>query len=270
LCPHHCALAEGQTGRCRARRCIEGRISDINYGHITALALDPIEKKPLARFRPGGYVLSVGSFGCNMACPFCQNAAISMADEAIAGEELAPEQLVAMAVRLSKQPPGNIGLAFTYNEPLVGYGFVLDTARLSRAAGLQNVVVTNGQICREPWEKLLPYLDAVNIDLKAFRPELYAGLGGSLAAAKQAIAMAALYCEVEVTTLIVPGWNDSRQDMAAEAAWLAGISPTLPLHITRFFPRYHWREVAPTPLATLDVLCRTAEDYLQYVYRGNC
>ena len=270
ICPYHCALNERQTGRCRARRCMHGKIEAINYGQVTSLALDPIEKKPLMRFHPGSFILSVGSFGCNMNCPFCQNASISMADEEISSDKMEPEELLAAARAMALRPEGNLGIAFTYNEPVIGYEFVYDTAKLFREAGMKTVMVTNGQICRGPLEKLLPYIDAMNIDLKAFRPEFYDWAGGSLATARQTIALAAKQCHVEVTTLIIPGMNDSAHDMEAEAAWLAGLSPDMPLHISRFFPHYHLMDVPPTPVETIDALCEIARKHLNYVYKGNC
>ena len=160
VCMHHCPLAEGQYGRCRARKNREGKIISINYGKITGLMLDPIEKKPLRRFCPGSRILSVGSFGCNLACPFCQNYEISMTGEPEAEyREISPEELAGLAREYRKY--GNIGLAFTYNEPLVGYEFVRDTAKLVRAFGMKNVLVTNGsaeleilwsQTVRQSWK----------------------------------------------------------------------------------------------------------------------
>ena len=145
LCFHHCDLSEGQTGFCRARSCRDGAIVPLNYGKLTSLALDPIEKKPLRRFRPGSMILSVGSFGCNLRCPFCQNHEISMCgDGELETIELSPEALTDRALKL--RPYGNIGVAYTYNEPLVGYEYVRDCAALVRERGMVNVLVTNGTI----------------------------------------------------------------------------------------------------------------------------
>ena len=247
VCPHHCLLAEGQTGRCRARKNREGKIVSINYGKLTSLMLDPIEKKPLRRFFPGSRILSVGSFGCNLACPFCQNYEISMADSGQAHwQEVTPEALAGLAQEY--QSYGNIGVAFTYNEPLVGYEFVRDTARLVRERGMKNVLVTNG--CAEPLvlEELLPYVDAMNIDLKGFTGEWYEKLGGDLETVKRFIARAAQDCHVELTTLIVPGENDSEEEMDREARWIASLDWEIPLHVTRFFPQYRMADKAPTPV----------------------
>ena len=269
VCPHHCLLAEGQTGRCRARKNREGKIVSINYGKLTSLMLDPIEKKPLRRFFPGSRILSVGSFGCNLACPFCQNYEISMADSGQAHwQEAAPEALAGLAQEY--QDRGNIGVAFTYNEPLVGYEFVRDTARLVRERGMKNVLVTNG--CAEPLvlEELLPYVDAMNIDLKGFTGEWYERLGGDLETVKRFIARAAQDCHVELTTLIVPGENDSEEEMDREARWIASLNREIPLHVTRFFPQYRMADKAPTPVERVYRLRNTAAQWLRYVYVGNC
>ncbi len=270
LCPHHCALEEGQTGLCRARTNRDGKIVCSSYGRVTALAVDPVEKKPLRRFYPGSRILSVGSFGCNLRCPFCQNSEISMADSGTRTIELSPNQLTAKAAELSQSTLGNLGVAFTYNEPLVGYEYVRDCCALIRRAGMKTVLVTNGFICEEPLRKLLPLVDAMNIDLKGFTQRYYEWLGGDLETVKRTIEIAAAQCHVEVTTLIVPGRNDSEEEMRAEASWLASVSPEIPLHITRSFPRYRVQEEAPTPLATIDRLCAEARKNLRYVYAGNC
>ena len=269
VCPHHCLLAEGQTGRCRARKNRNGKIVSINYGKLTSLMLDPIEKKPLRRFFPGSRILSVGSFGCNLACPFCQNYEISMADSGQAHwQEVTPEALAGLAQEY--QSYGNIGVAFTYNEPLVGYEFVRDTARLVRERGMKNVLVTNG--CAEPLvlEELLPYVDAMNIDLKGFTGEWYEKLGGDLETVKRFIARAAQDCHVELTTLIVPGENDSEEEMDREARWIASLDWEIPLHVTRFFPQYRMADKAPTPVERVYRLRNTAAQWLRYVYVGNC
>ena len=245
-----------------------GKIICANYGHVTSLALDPIEKKPLARFYPGSLILSAGSYGCNLRCPFCQNYEISMAGASAQSTYITPQALVEKALSLRQR--GNIGLAFTYNEPLVGYEYVRDCASLAHGKGLKTVLVTNGMIEAAPLEALLPLIDAMNIDLKGFTEELYKFVGGELETVKRSIALAAESCHVEVTTLIVPGCNDALDDMEREAAWLAAIDPALPLHISRFFPRYRLTDRPPTPLETLRSLRDAAARHLQYVYTGNC
>ena len=167
ICPRACEIEEGGLGFCRARTNRNGTVVCENYARVTALALDPIEKKPLRRFHPGSKILSVGSYGCNMNCAYCQNCEISMARaEYVEWREIQPNELIARAQTLTTA--GNIGVAFTYNEPLVGYEYVLDSAKLAKERGLFVVLVTNGMICSDPWQKLLPYMDAANIDLKVF------------------------------------------------------------------------------------------------------
>lgn len=269
LCFHHCDLSEGQTGFCRARACQDGAIIPLNYGKLTSLALDPIEKKPLRRFHPGSLILSVGSFGCNLRCPFCQNHEISMAG---AGEaammELSPEALADKALEL--QYRGNIGVAYTYNEPLIGYEFVRDCAALVRERGMVNVLVTNGTIEEAPWRALLPLIDAANIDLKGFTPEWYRKLGGDLETVKRSIVLAVEQCHVEVTTLLVPGENDSVGEIRALAQWLASVDRSIPLHLSRFFPRYRMSDRPPTPVEEVYRLAGEAKTYLSFVYTGNC
>ena len=269
LCFHHCELAEGQTGFCHARICRDGAVVPLNYGKLTSLALDPIEKKPLRRFRPGSLILSVGSFGCNLRCPFCQNHEISMAgDDAIQTIEVSPEQLVDKAAELF--PQGNIGVAYTYNEPLVGYEYVRDCAALVHDRGMVNVLVTNGIIAEKPWRELHPLLDAANIDLKGFTRSWYRRLGGDLDTVKRSITLAAERCHVEVTTLLVPGENDSVEEVRTLAEWLASVSPDIPLHLSRFFPRYQMQDRPPTPVERVYQLAEEARTWLTYVYTGNC
>jgi len=268
---HHCTLFPGQTGLCGARKNTGGNIVCENYGRITSLALDPIEKKPLKYFRPGSMILSVGSYGCNLRCPFCQNHEISMAQEADAGcVSVTPRQLADTALEWKEhRNAGNIGIAYTYNEPLVGWEFVRDTARLVKEYGMVNVLVSNGTASLEILEELLPYLDAMNIDLKGFREDYYRMLGGDLETVKAFIARAVQDCHVELTTLIVPGENDHPEDMEAQARWIAGLSPEIPLHITRFFPQYQMLDRSPTDANLLYRLAETAEQYLAHVSVGN-
>lgn len=270
ICPHECSLSEGQIGLCRARVNRDGKIACDNYGQTTAYALDPIEKKPLMRFHPGSKILSVGSYGCNMRCPFCQNSDISVSDvwENNECEYLSPENLVFRA-RLAAMN-GSIGIAYTYNEPLIGFEYVYDCAKIARVEGLNNVVVTNGMINQEPLLMLLPFIDAMNIDLKGFTEEFYNLLGGNIKAVKNTIKTAVSYCHVEITTLIIPGKNDSREEMDALSAWLSSISPEIPLHISRFFPRWKYQNYNPTPIETINNLADIARKHLKYVYKGNC
>lgn len=268
ICPHRCALEEGQTGICRARSNRDGVIVSENYGLVTAISLDPIEKKPLYRFYPGSYILSVGSFGCNFHCQFCQNHRISMTDKAKADYRyMPPDELVDKALELVDR--GNIGLAFTYNEPLVGYEYVYDCAFLAKEKGLKNVLVTNGYINERPLLQLLPLIDAMNIDLKSFKPEFYQRIGGNLKDVKRTIALCADHCHVEVTTLIIPEENDSQEEMRELANWLASVDPDIPLHISRFFPCYQMADRLPTRPDTVYALADVAKEALNYVYVGN-
>lgn len=269
VCPYHCRLMDGQYGRCGARKNENGKIICDNYGKVTALALDPIEKKPLRHFFPGSMILSVGSYGCNLSCPFCQNHEISMAGQTEIGwQDVTPAQLARLAS--GYQNAGNIGVAFTYNEPLVGYEFVRDTACLVKQNGMKTVVVTNGSVELEILEEILPYIDAMNIDLKGFTEDYYRKLGGNLNTVKAFIERAAKDCHVELTTLIVPGENDSKEEMEQEAAWIASLSPEIPLHVSRFFPRYQMTDRQATEVRQVYRMKQIAEKYLKYVYTGNC
>lgn len=269
VCFHGCRLAPGQWGMCGARKNVNGAVVCGNYGRITSLALDPIEKKPLKMFHPGARILSAGSFGCNLKCPFCQNHQISMAGEGEAENMvLSPQALVKRA--MSCQREGNIGLAFTYNEPLVGWEYVRDAARLSKAAGMKNVLVTNGTASADVLQELLPFMDAMNIDLKSFRRETYRKLGGDLETVQRFIIQAAAACHVELTTLIVPGQNDSAAEMEEEARWIASIDRKIPLHVTRFFPRYQMSDRKAVSVRQVYRLAETAGKYLDYVFTGNC
>jgi pyruvate formate lyase activating enzyme len=243
-----------------------------NYSRLTALALDPIEKKPLARFHPRSMILSVGSYGCNLNCPFCQNSNIARArgsQPSLRFNEHTPGALIEIALALKDR--GNIGIAYTYNEPLIGYEFVLDTARLAHEVGLLNVIVTNGYINEDPFAALLPHIDAANIDLKGFTQDFYNRVGASngLATVKRSIELAARALHVEVATLIIPGLNDSTAEIERLATWLASIDQNIPLHLTRFHPAYRMLDVSPTPRATIHRLVDVAARHLHTVLTGN-
>ena len=268
ICPWACALEEGKRGFCGVRGNINGKIVNTNYGFLSAACLAPIEKKPLRRFMPGTKILSIGANGCNMRCPHCQNYNISMAaQEEIDMMDTNPTEVVETA--LSYVPAGNIGLAFTYNEPVTMYDFMMDILPLSKEKGLKNVMVTNGYINEEPLRALLPYMDAMNIDLKYFNADGYKKIGGRLETVKRTIEVASEACHVEVSWLFVPGENDKKEEMEEAAKWLASINPEIPLHISRFFPMYKVLDKAPTPVAVLKGLAETAGKYLRYVYLGN-
>lgn len=269
ICPHHCKIEEGHLGLCKGRTNRNGQIVSENYGKLTALALDPIEKKPLYHFYPGSSILSVGSYGCNLNCPFCQNCDISMVGgDGVETARFGCEKLIEKA--LSLKSSGNIGIAYTYNEPLIGYEFVRDCSTLAKQKGLKNVVVTNGYICEEPLKEILPVIDAFNIDLKGFTEEYYHKLRGDLATVKRTIELASEKCHVEVTTLIVPGENDSDEEMEELSGWLASVNPEIPLHITRFFPRWQMQDREATPITEVYHLAQIARKKLKYVHEGNC
>ena len=266
ICPHHCQLTETTIGICGARTEQNGKSFPLNYGHCTALHMDPIEKKPLFHFHPETMILSYGSYGCNMRCTFCQNYGISMIHHQV-GTKMTPKELADQAIALV--PQGNIGVAFTYNEPTICPEFIVDTGRRIHEAGLINVVVSNGFMSPETLESLLEVVDAFNFDLKAFTDRFYKEMGGGLEPVKNSIERAARQKHVEVTTLITPGENDSPEEMEALCQWLASLSPDIPFHISRFFPAYKMADKPPTPLTTLKELEQIAKKYLNRVHLGN-
>ncbi len=273
VCYRHCKLNEGQAGICGARICKDGRVVTRDYGLVSAIALDPIEKKPLSRFCPGSKILSVGSCGCNLRCPFCQNDDISWGEDVgqVRKESrvLDPEELVRIAERYRED--GNIGIAFTYNEPLVTYEFVRDTSKLSHEAGMKNVIVSNGTAESSVLSEIAPYIDAMNIDLKCFDADTYKSvLGGNLEMTKNFISQAVKTAHVELTCLIVPGISDSPEMMREMSGWIASLDDEIPLHVSRFFPRFHMADSRPTPVATVYELADIAREKLKYVYTGNC
>lgn len=267
ICPIGCLLGPGQRGVCRARANMDGIIVAENYGRVTAIALDPIEKKPLKMYKPGSRILSVGSYGCNLRCSFCQNHNISMANETVGYTEMTPEMLAKEAARYKVM--GNIGLAYTYNEPLVGYEYVMDCANEIKKISMDNIVVTNGYINQAPFKKLLPLIDAFNIDLKAFNQSFYEKIGGDLETVKKTIALAAEQAHVEVTCLVIEGENDSEEEIRQMASWLASLRRDIPLHLSRFFPAYEMTEKKATGAGTLRRLAQVAGEYLDNIFMGN-
>ena len=281
VCFRHCDIKEGMTGFCGVRRCRNGKVIPDNYGKITSLALDPIEKKPLHRFHPGSMILSAGSYGCNLNCPFCQNHEISWSEQALRygekAEYISPEELADTAAYYRSRR--NIGIAFTYNEPLVCYEYVRDTARLIHEKGMKNVLVTNGTASLKVLEELAPYIDAMNIDLKGFTDRYYSEvLKGSRQMVMAFIAQAVQVCHVEITTLIIPGENDTEEEMRKISGWIAGLENVfgeksgreIPLHISRFFPRFRMTDRPATDVGRIYRLAQIAREKLDYVYTGNC
>ncbi len=265
LCPHNCILKPGQSGICTVRTNNDGVLQTINYGEITAVGLDPIEKKPLFHFYPGKNILSVGTFGCNFTCDFCQN--YSIAQYKSKSEYLSSEDLIQNCI----EAENNIGIAFTYNEPSIWYEYIYDTAKMLKEnhPEFKVVLVTNGFIEPEPLKQLLPYIDAMNIDLKAFSQDYYRKVcGGDLAPVLRTIELAANHCHVEVTTLLVTDLNDSKEEVAEIAKFLGKINKDIPLHLSRYFPTYKMNQ-PPTDIGLMEECKKEAQKYLNYVYLGN-
>lgn len=265
LCPHNCFIEEGEHGKCNVRINREGVLYTVNYGEITSASRDPIEKKPLYHFKPGSNILSVGSFGCNFTCGFCQNHSIS---QGRAGSEyMSPEKLV----EICKSLEDNMGVAFTYNEPSIWYEYVYNASKLLKESikDIKIVLVTNGYIKEEPLEMLLPLVDAMNIDLKAFNNKYYKDLcGGSVKPVMNTIKIASKQCHVEVTTLLVSGENDSTKEVSEIAGFIGSINKDIPLHLSRYFPNYKMEN----PATKVEVMLEDrdiAKKHLNYVYLGN-
>lgn len=265
LCPHRCRISPGGEGICQVRRNLEGVLYTENYGRISSAALDPIEKKPLYHFHPGSSIFSIGTLGCNFKCGFCQNWSISQGTPRT--REMTPEECVDVA--LSYKDKGCIGIAYTYSEPGMWFEFVLETAKIARERGIVNVLVTNGYINPEPLARLLPFVDAMNIDVKAFNRDFYRNVcKGDLPPVLRSVKEAAAYCHVELTTLLIPGYNDSMEEMAELVDWVASLDPAIPLHLSRYFPNFEFK-VQATPLETLYAARKVALEKLKYVYMGN-
>ncbi len=269
LCPHNCMIDNGNSGICGVRMNIDGRIELQTYGVLSALSLDPIEKKPFYHFFPGLKILSAGSYGCNLRCDFCQNFSISQSGYEAGNQKnmITADDLVTRAIRARD----NIGLAFTYNEPVIWFEFMKDAAILAKKKGLFTAMVSNGYVNREPLNEIIEFIDAYNIDLKAFNEAFYKKLTGSgLEPVKNTLKMIAEKGKhLEVTTLIIPGQNDDASEMQKEAAWIAGeLGKEVPLHLSRYYPVYK-RNDPSTPDETLLRLYEIASEKLDYVYIGN-
>ena len=264
LCPRGCVIGEGQTGVCRGRRNLGGTLYAINYGRTVSLAVDPIEKKPLYSFYPGTMILSIAPNGCNLACRFCQNWEISQRDAPT--QQLGPEHLTELARKYR-----SVGVAYTYTEPLVWYEYLLDACQAIREAGMVNVLVTNGYINPEPLDRLLPLVDALNIDIKSMEETFYreyckGSLEPVLHTAKAAKETG---CHVEITNLIIPTLNDAEKTIDRLIDWVAEeLGVDTPLHFSRYFPRYQLT-IPPTPVSTLGWAYQRARTRLRYVYVGN-
>jgi pyruvate formate lyase activating enzyme len=264
LCPHNCLISEGKSGFCRERKNVKGKLYTLNYGRVSSYGVDPIEKKPLYHFYPRSLIFSLGTLGCNFRCRFCQNWQIAQVEDGPA-VEITPER----AVELARSFKGNIGIAYTYSEPLIWYEYVLETARLAKEKGLKNVLVTNGFVNEKPLKDLLPYIDAMNIDVKGFTREFYKEyIKGDLSPVIETVERASKECHVEITTLLIPGLNDSEEDIRALSRWLGSLKRDIPLHLTRYFPNYKM-DLPPTPVETMKKAREIAAAELDYVYLGN-
>jgi len=265
LCPKGCLIKEGQVGFCRSRKNINNKLYSLIYSKVSSCGFDPIEKKPLYHFYPGTPVLSLGTVGCSFSCSFCQNWTISQGSiENVSVEELSPERAVQLA--LDNNSPG---IAYTYSEPLIWYEYVLDTAIIAKKDNLKNILVTNGFINREPLLKLLPFIDAMNIDLKSFRNSFYQKYcKGSLSPVLQTIEIAKSYSHIEITNLLIPGLNDREEEIKELVNWLASQGENIPLHFSRYFPCYKMN-IEATPISTLYKARDIAQKKLKYVYIGN-
>jgi len=264
LCPTGCTLREGRDGPCGTRGNRGGRMVPLRYGQIAAAGLDPMEKKPLYHFLPGAPILSVASAGCNLHCRFCQNWRLSQEPESRA-EQVTPSEVVELA-----RQRGSVGIAYTYSEPLVWFEFVRDTARAAREAGLVNVIVSNGYLEAEPLAEMLPLLDAANIDLKCMDERFYRDIcKGHLEPVLRSIAaIHAAGVHLEVTNLIIPGHNDSDDQLTRLRDHVADLSPEIPLHLSAYRPAWCF-DAPPTPPATLQRAAELCAQRLHHVYTGN-
>jgi pyruvate formate lyase activating enzyme len=263
LCPNDCRIAEGKAGICGVRENHGGRLELPRYGAISSIAADPIEKKPLYHFHPGSRILSVGFVGCSFHCGFCQNWHISQSID-VETRFVSPIDLLDTARREK-----SFAIAYTYSEPLVHFEYVLDTAKLARTAGLKNVLVTNGYLNPAPAAELLPFVDAANVDLKAWDADFYRHeTGGNLEEVKRFIREAAGKIHLEVTTLIIPTKNDDPAQIEGIAGFIAGLDPDIPLHLSAYHPQHEYT-LPPTPASTVRRLAEVARKHLKYVYTGN-
>ena len=267
LCPHLCKLSFGKTGICGVRKNTGDKIELMTYGVLSGYSLDPVEKKPLYHFFPGYNILSIGSFGCNMKCDFCQNFHISQK----VPESLIPELTTDRIIKDALSIENNIGLAFTYNEPVISFEYMKDLAESVKNDGLYTVMVSNGYANREPLNEILEFIDAFNIDLKAFNNNFYRNLAGAeIEPVKNSLKQIARSGKhLEVTTLIIPGLNDDEKEMKLQTEWMAAeLGKNIPFHLSRYFPTYK-RDNPPTPEESLKRLYEIASANLNFVYMGN-
>jgi len=263
LCPVGCVIAEGKMGVCMGRKNEGGTLYATNYGRLVSIAIDPIEKKPLYHFHPGTQILSTGPNGCNMRCQQCQNWTISQEESPT--EFVTPEDLVRIASN-----EDSVGIAYTYTEPLIWYEYVLDTAKIARENDLANVLVTNGYIHEEPLKKLLPHVDAMNIDLKSMEDDFYKKIcKAKLPPVLRAIELSHKNgIHIEITNLLMPTLNDSEEQIQKLVDFVADLSDRIPVHFSRYFPSYQM-DLPPTPMESLQKAFLLAKRKLKYVFIGN-
>lgn len=263
LCPHNCVIPPDSAGMCGVRRNEGGTLVLPFYGRASALAMDPIEKKPLYHFYPGRQILSIGFVGCSLRCPFCQNWRISQSTTAHT-EFVSPGELTRNA-----DTQGSVGVAYTYNEPTIHAEYILDAAERVHAAGMQNVLVTAGYLNEESAKNIFNAMDAANIDLKGFQEEFYRKeLKAGLSEVLRTIEIAYERSHLELTTLIIPGKNDSDEEVREIARHIASIDPGIPLHLSAYYPSYHYVQERTTP-EHLYSRMEIAKEHLQHVYPGN-
>lgn len=261
LCPHGCLLKEGSHGLCRVRKA-EGRTIHSSSHPVTVMALDPVEKKPFYHFLPGSSTLSIGFSGCNMRCPFCQNH--ELVESTMTRREWTPGSIVDTAISMQSS-----SVCFTYSEPTMHIEFLIETARGLRNAGIPALLVTNGCLNPGPGKALLRELTAVKVDLKSFDENYYRQeLGGDLKSVRNFIETAYGICHLEVVTLVIPGMNDSLEEIEASSSFLASLSADIPFHLTAYYPRHHYT-IQPTSTVTLRKLRARAWESLSFVYTGN-
>jgi pyruvate formate lyase activating enzyme len=265
LCPNNCLIADGKKGQCGIRVNKDGKLYSEIYNRVTSVALDPIEKKPVYHYHSGEYILSLGTKGCNFACPWCQNWKISQ-DMSTPTDKITSEEVIDKA-----KETRSFGIAYTYNEPFIWYEFVLECCKKAREAGLKNVFVTNGYINKKPFDEILPYIDAMNIDIKSVDEEFYKKYClGKLAPVLENVKTAKKKgVHIELTNLIIPTLTDSRINFEKLADWIAeNVGPETPLHFSRYYPCYKI-SFPPTPIFTLQMAKEIADRKLKYVYLGN-
>jgi pyruvate formate lyase activating enzyme len=263
ICPRECKLGEGQVGFCQGREVRDGILIASNYGQAASIAIDPIEKKPLYHVMPGSNILSLGPNGCSLNCDFCQNWQISQ--DTVPTREITITELLRIATT-----DDSIGVAYTYSEPLMWYEYLRDTAKILKDSELLVVVVTNGYINEKPLREILPFIDAMNIDLKSIEPEFYRKIcGGNLEDVQRTIRIShQAGCHIELTHLIVTGHNDKIEKIKKLAQWVASVDTDIPLHLSRYFPHHKYLQ-PPTSSSFIKEAYQVAREYLNFVYVGN-